>query len=539
MSTTARKPVAVELFAGVGGFALGLESRLGGFDADEGWLWEHGDGPWQVAWANQWEPSTRRQHAADGYCVRLPEGLPGGAPAHQLVTADIDVALDLSLALEEGRDPRAALDRMVDHALAAHVASRGSSLDRHRVAMDLANGWAQRPLPEHIDLLVGGFPCQDYSVAKTLKQASGIVGRKGVLWWQIERILRHRRPQHVILENVDRLLKSPTSERGRDFAIMLATFHFHGYEVEWRVINAAHYGFPQRRRRVFIYARHVGHSAGATPDLFVPDAEDVLAATGLFAQAFPCELGDIEQVDELRNGGGVKDPKRLTDTWGGRSASPWLQTGFMRSGQVLTARLASPTDREPVPLGDRRHTLGEMLLDARHVLKDRDLHAFLVPRRQLDLQNPPGKSRRGTWHYLKGPKADERIAATGHEYRYSEGGVRFPEPQDEPARTIVTGEGGSSPSRFKLVVSQAVPVELLHTDLPKAVTDAVLEQDGEQVVYRRLTPIELERLNMFPDGWTEPVGSDNRRAFTMGNALVVGIVERLGRTLAERIEDGR
>jgi site-specific DNA-cytosine methylase len=127
--------------------------------------------------------------------------------------------------------------------------------------MQLAAGWASRPLPEHIDLLVGGFPCQDYSVAKTLKQASGIVGPQGRAVVADRAHPAPPPPTHVLLENVDRLLKSPTTERGRDFAIMLATFAYHGYEVEWRVINAAAYGYPQRRRRVFIYARHLGSGA--------------------------------------------------------------------------------------------------------------------------------------------------------------------------------------------------------------------------------------------------------------------------------------
>ena len=61
-----------------------------------------------------------------------------------------------------------------------------------------------------VDMVVGGFPCQDYSVAKPLSQASGIVGKKGVLWWDIYRFLRLKNtPRYVLLENVDRLLKSP------------------------------------------------------------------------------------------------------------------------------------------------------------------------------------------------------------------------------------------------------------------------------------------------------------------------------------------
>jgi DNA (cytosine-5)-methyltransferase 1 len=115
------------------------------------------------------------------------------------------------------------------------------------------------------------------------------------------------------------------------------------------------------------------------------------------------------------------------------------------------------------------------------------------------------------WKYLKGSKSEARVSsANGHTYAYSEGAMVFPDALDKPSRTIITGEGGRSPSRFKHVVSQ----------------------DGKR--FRRLTPVELERLNMFPDGHTRGV-SDTWRAFFMGNALVVGVVERLARALAGSI----
>src|SRR5690606_10861709 len=107
---------------------------------------------------------------------------------------------------------------------------------------------ATKQIPDH-DLLVGGFPCQDYSVATTLNNSKGLTGKKGVLWWNIHKILQEKknRPRYLLFENVDRLLKSPSSQRGRDFAIMLKGLDDLGYCVEWRVINAADYGMPQRR----------------------------------------------------------------------------------------------------------------------------------------------------------------------------------------------------------------------------------------------------------------------------------------------------
>jgi len=127
------------------------------------------------------------------------------------------------------------------------------------------------------------------------------------------------------------------------------------------------------------------------------------------------------------------------------------------------------------------------------------------------------------WCYLKGAKNEPRQHVNGHTYTYNEGAVAFPDDLDKPSRTIITSiitsEGGTAPSRCKHVVS-----------------------DPEWSWYRRLTPIELERLNGFPerlngfpDDWTNIPGvSDTKRAFLMGNALVVGIVERIGRVLAEQ-----
>ena len=170
----------LELFAGVGGFRVGLENT----------------GKYKVVWSNQWEPSTKTQHASMVY-----ENVFG----------------------QEGH----------------------SNEDIHLVPTS--------KIPD-ADVLVGGFPCQDYSVATTLKNSKGIEGKKGVLWWQINRILQEKetKPKYLILENVDRLLKSPSNQRGRDMAIILKCLEELGYAVEWRVINAAEYGFPQRRRRVFI-----------------------------------------------------------------------------------------------------------------------------------------------------------------------------------------------------------------------------------------------------------------------------------------------
>ena len=153
----------IELFAGVGGFRVGLDRA----DADF----------FKTIWANQWEPATKVQHAAMVYEKNFGVGSVVNYDINQVKTEDI---------------------------------------------------------PDH-DMLVGGFPCQDYSVATTLSNSKGIEGKKGVLWWSIYRILKEKgtsRPEVVFLENVDRLLLSPASQRGRDFAIILECLNELGYIVE-------------------------------------------------------------------------------------------------------------------------------------------------------------------------------------------------------------------------------------------------------------------------------------------------------------------
>ena len=168
----------VELFAGVGGFRIGLEGPPGSNNSSK----------YAVVWSNQWEPSTKKQHAAEVYVKRWGLKQSEDNPLHFI--ADGEVFVNDDIAEIDAKD-----------------------------------------IPDH-DLLVGGFPCQDYSVAKTAKRAAGIEGKKGVLWWEIHRILTEKKPSYAMLENVDRLLKSPTSQRGRDFAVMLTSLNELGYIVE-------------------------------------------------------------------------------------------------------------------------------------------------------------------------------------------------------------------------------------------------------------------------------------------------------------------
>ena len=401
----------IELFAGVGGFRIGLERASDRY---------------KVVWSNQWEPSTKRQDASLIYSREF------GVEGHS--NEDINT---------------------VDVA-------------------DIPDG----------DLLVGGFPCQDYSVATTLKNSGGIEGKKGVLWWQIHRILstHSNPPRYLMLENVDRLLSSPASQRGRDFAIILASLSDLGYCVEWRVINAAEYGMPQRRRRTYIFAFKRDTSIAKS----VTDMLEWISETGVMAKAFPAEIAD-NKISTFKIEGTLAE---VTEGFNkGKSLSPFKNSGVMINRKVLTAVTTPVYDGPYITLGD-----------------------ILVPESCVPEEFYITSDDVEKWRYAKGGKSEKRVnKTTGYEYNYSEGAMAFPDSPDKPSRTIITGEGGAAPSRFKHVI---------------------LTSDGR---YRRLVPIELERLNMFPDNHTLGA-SDMRRAFLMGNALVTGIVERIGLDLLNRYE---
>jgi DNA (cytosine-5)-methyltransferase 1 len=420
-----------ELFAGVGGFRLGLE----------GSSFSEKDSRYKVVFSNQWEPSTKAQHASMVYEARW------GSEGHS--NEDI-----------------------------AEVDSTS--------------------IPDH-DLLVGGFPCQDYSVATTLKNSKGLIGKKGVLWWQIQRIINEKKnkPRFLMFENVDRLLNSPAKQRGRDFALILESLNELGYAVEWRIINAADYGMPQRRRRVFFLGYH--RDTKLYSELMNADSRAWIEEEGIMATAFPCNIKGmsksnktIEQgIDvgkQIRAFSIANDLVNISETFNtGGGATPFENSGFMINGVVHTAKTLPQYDGERFKLRD--------ILQNGEVTDE-----FYIAHEDFN-----------KWEYLKGGKKEIRKTKDGFEYNYSEGGMVFPDNLDAPSRTIITGEGGKSPSRFKHVVK----------------TDRGL---------RRLTPVELERLNMFPDNHTYLDGlSDVKRAFFMGNALVVGVVEKLGSTLYDRI----
>lgn len=416
----------LELFAGVGGFRIGLENAHPNY--------------FETLWSNQWEPSRKSQDAFEVYNYHFPD------------SENINVSI-------------------------------ADITDEQFAEMDA-------------EMIVGGFPCQDYSVARSKKNEQGIEGQKGVLFWEIIRATRIIRPRFLILENVDRLLKAPSKQRGRDFAIMLTAFNNLGYSVEWRVINAADYGCSQRRRRVFFFiyrndipfAHQIDQRFEEQEQIFDENRyDDYIFHEGLFATQFPIMNTPVKKRHVY-----YELPEDIVEVSDNFSGTVW-NTGVMRHSRYYSIDTAPNYDGEPI-------TLGEILQNEEDIPEK-----FFI--------NDPAKLEK--FQYLRGPKRIERTSADGHTYIYSEGGMSPTDDLNLPGRTMLTSEGTVNRSTHFLNVN------------------------GK---YRLITPVEAERLQDFPDNWTAlkrlsdgtvTEVSDKMRMFFMGNALVTEIVRKIAEFIVE------
>ena len=410
------KKTVVELFAGVGGFRCGLNN----VELINNKAKENGD--WKFVWANQWEPSTKTQDAFNCYTQRFG-------------TED------------------------------------ASNVDIFEVN--------KKDIPDHT-LLVGGFPCQDYSVAQSLSSSKGIEGKKGVLWWAIADILKEKKPPFVLLENVDRLLLSPAKQRGRDFGIILRSFMDNGYAVQWRVINAGEYGLPQKRRRVFIFAYH--KSTNYFKSLTKVDLKDVIFEKGIFVNQFPIKKKELDYSTANLTKDTYETLVEVSDSF----KSQFFNAGIMLNGKVYSSKVEKDCE-EIYPL---KNIIQKEEVDDKFFLNKDTLEKF---------------------QYLKGNKKIPRVKPNGEPYMYTEGAMPCPDNLDAPARTMLTSEGGISRT-----------THIIEDYLTKKI--------------RLLTPLECERINGFPDNWTNTGMTDKRRNFMMGNALVVGIIKKIEIELNKIIE---
>lgn len=453
-----------ELFAGVGGFRCGLNSIKTIEDASK-------PEKWKTVWFSQWEPADKKiQWAHSCYVNRFGNCL------------DIDgndtTNLDINI------------------------------VDKTRV-------------PDH-NLLVGGFPCQDYSVASSLATSKGLEGKKGILWWDIRDILEEKEAPFVLLENVDRLIKSPASQRGRDFAIILACFRDLGYTVEWRVINAAEYGYQQRRRRTFIFAyrdrtayaeriaREVNYAGAENEERHRKSIGKILLEDGFFAKSFPVVTCDDKMIRMVKMPEGIGE---LSSSF----SFTFENSGVMKDGIAYTLKTTPDHNGEQITLGD--------------IVEDGDVaRSFFIPKDRLYYTFPGidhsdetherlSDAAHKTWQYVKGAKKLPRQAKNGHEYIFSEGPVPMIDEYDKPARTMLTSEGAFNRT-----------------------THIVRDKKTDEI--RLLTPIEVERIQGFPDDWTKECLVDgeivempvHKRRFMMGNALVVDLISQMEPQLSQIFE---
>lgn len=394
-----------------------LFAGVGGFRLG----FDHLNSGWKTTWFSQWEPGAKTQWAHDCYVQHYGD------------------CADMRGEYHTGEDI--------------------SEMDKNAI-------------PDH-SLLVGGFPCQDYSVAHSLSSSKGIEGKKGVLWWQIRDILIAKKAPFCLLENVDRLLKSPAKQRGRDFGIILACLAELGYSAEWRVVNAAQYGAAQRRRRIFIFAYRDDTAYGKK--MAKSTAEQIINNDGFMKKAFPIqEMGKVTNTEISTDIIDVSDNFKFA----------FENAGYMHDGVIYTAKVIE-AEEAPIMLGE----ILQRNVDEKHYI--------------------PG-DKMAKWTYLKGAKKIPRTSADGHEYTFSEGPIAFPDPWDRPGRTMLTSE--STLNRSTHVVSDPGTGRL-----------------------RLLTPVEAERLQGFDDEWTNTGMPDRMRYFCMGNALVVQMITRMGKVLDEII----
>lgn len=417
----------IELFAGVGGFRVGL-NHIKKIDKETKRAIENGS--WKFVWANQWEPSTKAQPAFDCYNLRFNE-------------------------------------------------SNNSNIDINKVE--------KNDIPDH-SLLVGGFPCQDYSVARSLSNEMGIEGKKGVLWWDIIDVIMAKKSPFILLENVDRLLKSPARQRGRDFAIMLKSLVDLGYIIQWRVINAGEYSMPQKRKRTFIFATKKNlHYSKDIVKLESDKLKEYLIKDGFFNELFPIK-NDIEDIRELN----LTKYKDIVDVSDNYKDKAFNTCGICIDGKVYDFKVEEDSSK--------LYPLKEILKKSEEYNPD-DLTKYVLNDEKLK-----------KWEYMKGAKKIPRVSKSGRKYTYSEGGMNFPEDLNSPARTMLTSEGTDNRSSH-------------------AVYDKTIGK------IRKITEVEAELIQMFPPNWTKTGMSERQRYFMMGNALVTGIISRLEQKLKNIISE--
>jgi len=309
-----------------------------------------------------------------------------------------------------------------------------------------------------VDIISGGFPCQDLSVAG---RREGLAGERSGLWFEFARIIEEMAPQWVVVENVPGLL---SSVGGADFAQIIGTLERFGYCVSWRVLDSQHFGVPQRRRRVFVIG-----SLGGT--------------------------GSIEVLFELEGGQGDSEESKEE---GERIAAPITASFARHHGRTAGNNCAADNMIVTGPVGS-------------NPTGGRDTYQHNLVAATLNSGGNEGGFRTEPGEHLvaQGLSENQRgeVLLTDYSHQLTSGGGKPGQGYPAIAELYPTLRGQPNQGPGRMADDSAI-VGLV----------------------RRLTPIECERLQGFPDGWTEGL-SDSARYRCLGNAVTVNVAEWIGRRL--------
>jgi DNA-cytosine methyltransferase len=402
--------------------------------------------------------------------------------------------------------------------------------------------------PQH-GVIVGGFPCQDLSVAG---KRAGLAGARSGLFWEICRLLDETQARYFILENVPGLL---TSSGGRDMGVVIGALAERGYSIAWRVLDAQYFGVPQRRRRIFI--------VGCLGDEWRAPAEILDLTEGSAGDTPPSRAqkqNATDQTDDSSRAGGRAGNFELYD-FPTESVSPSLNASRAHDtmtwwdGSETAQSLTATSNEQRMPDKGRMQIVfyGNRVDDIR--VQDDQINT-LQARMGTGGNNMPMVAT--AYSIREDAKADTFSATesdTSVALQAHQPSVQSHHAQMFVAQTFDTYNQTTSDTAQTLRSGTDMDkMGVVHMEQPMVMQDRegkpgggkgplvsdtsfLLRTSNFQTLFtstvRRLTPTECERLQGFPDGWTEGQ-ADSHRYKQLGNAVAVPVVEWLISRLVSR-----
>ena len=365
-------------------------------------------------------------------------------------------------------------------------------------------------------VLVGGFPCQDVSVAG---KRAGLAGNRSGLYWEIVRLIDELSPRWVVLENVPGLLSSghldecedpkcTSCDPGRDFGAVLGSLVERGYGVSYRILDAQYFGVAQRRDRVFIVGC-LGDRGGAS-------FEVLALAQGVCGDTSPRDETRADTTESVGVGftgsshGAYREGVGTLRAWGGDLAG---------GSETLVAQPL--TAHHPRANADENLVVADTLRS--HPRPNSTSPGAVVAH---TLTAEYDASEDGTGRGV--PLVATTITAGGKTSgRRQEDDFNLV-PYVKIIRSGARDENGELPAEVWAERDTAPTMNAMDNTGDSRATVLV----GGQTAVRRLTPLECERLQGFPDGFTDGQ-SDSARYRQMGNAVCVNVAEWIFKRLVE------